>query len=295
MDVAFHALAGSIGCAALIAQGQELGAMGFVVGSVFPDLDVLFMAGGERFYLRCHQGPTHAVASAPVTAAVLTALLVPALGWQWPIFIGLLAGLGGHVLLDVFNTLGVRLLWPFSNRRFRLDAVFFVDSVSWVLTAGCSSLVFFKLASAETVAIGYASFLGAYLIGKLVLQRFVRHQTQVDYAIPSAANPFAFFLFSCRDGWLRTAKYDALHGYLTCEHMQREASTEVQAMAEQSTVFREMRMILRSLQITRVDETPVGITMTAEDLAVRNFGGKFGRTELTFDTEGRVVHEVAHI
>lgn len=295
MDIAFHTVTGVIGFAALVAQDQELAAVGFVAGSVLPDLDVLLMAGGKRFYLRHHQGLTHTLVSAPVAAALLTALAAPLLDWQWSLFLGILLGLGCHLLLDVCNTLGVQWLWPFTKHRLRLDAVFFVDAVAWGIALACFGLIYLKAAPAGAVALAYAVALGGYLMAKLVLQRRARSRTGADIAIPSALNPFGFLLFRRRDGRLWTALYDAWRGRPTREHEQPEAPPAMQAMAERSRVFRELRAILRAPQITRVEASDTGTRLLIEDLAVRNFGGRFGRMELEFDAEGRLAHEMAHI
>ena len=61
MDIVHHAFIGGAGFVALGAQQQELAGLGFLAGSVFPDLDVVLMAGGKRFYLKHHQGPTHSL------------------------------------------------------------------------------------------------------------------------------------------------------------------------------------------------------------------------------------------
>ena len=56
-----------------------------------------------------------------------------------------------------------------------------------------------------------------------------------------------------------------------------------------------MQSVLRGSQITPADRDAEGTKVVAQDLAVRNSGGKFGRTELRFDPDGRLVDEMAHI
>ena len=295
MDIVHHACIGGAGFVALAAQEQELAGLGFLVGSVLPDLDVVFMAAGKRFYLKRHQGPTHSLPCAPVFAALLAAVPAFQLGWDWGIYAGLLAGLCVHVLLDLFNTFGIQIGWPITPRRFCLDAVFFIDTVAWVLTLSYLALAFGGIVSAEKGAIAYAALFAAYVIAKLVLQRLVIRRLGVDFAIPSAFNPFAFLVFTRRDGQLKTAAYDALTGRLSKQAERPEAAPETIELARQSGVFCDMQSILRGLQITRAERDAAGTTVIAQDLAIRNFGGKFGRTELRFDANGRLVHEMAHI
>lgn len=295
MDIVHHAFIGGAGFVALAAQEQELAGLAFLAGSVFPDLDVAFMAAGKRFYLKRHQGPTHSLPLAPVYAALLAAPIALQLGWDWGLFFGLCAGLAVHVLLDLFNTFGIQLFWPFTARRFCLDAVFFIDSVAWALTISYFALALTGVVPAGAGAIGYAVLFAAYAFGKLVLQRRVRKRLAADYAIPSAWNPFAFFLFSRREGRLETAYYNAATGRTSDARVIPDSLSEAAELAQQSTVFSDMKSILRGLSITRMDRGDDGITVIAQDLAVRNFGGRFGRTELRFDANGRLRHEMAHI
>lgn len=295
MDIVHHALIGGVGFVALAAQQQELAGLGFLAGSVFPDLDVAFMAGGKRFYLRHHQGPTHSLPGALFYAALLAALPALQLGWDWALYAGLLAGLCIHVLLDLSNTFGIQILWPLSPRRFCFDAVFFIDTVAWGLTLGFFALTLSGAVPPGTAAIGYAALFVAYVVAKFILQRRTKRQLGVDFAVPTAFNPFGFLLFSKRNDKLKTATYNALTGNLSEEGELPEAAPEVSELARKSVVFRDMQAILRGLQITRAESSPEGTTVIAQDLAIRNFGGKFGRTELRFDTDGKLVHEMAHI
>lgn len=295
MDIVHHTCIGGVGFLALAAQDQELAGLGFLVGSVFPDLDVALMAAGKSFYLKHHQGPTHALLVAPFYAAFLASIPALQLGWYWPVYFGLLAGLGVHVLLDLFNTFGIQILWPLTPRRFCLDAVFFVDTVAWGLTAGFFSLVLTGAVSAGLAVSAYAALFAAYLLAKLVLQRRTRKGLGADFAIPSALNPFGFFIFTRRDGQLRTAQFNALTGRMTQERVRPEMASEVAGLTGQSEVFRDLQSSLRGLYVTRIDGGTSGTTLVAEDLVVRNFGGRFGRTELRFDPQGRLIHEMAHI
>jgi membrane-bound metal-dependent hydrolase YbcI (DUF457 family) len=295
MDIVHHAFIGGAGFIAFAAQEQELAGLGFLAGSVFPDLDVLFMAAGKRCYLKRHQGPTHSLPLAPFYAALLASIPAIQIGWNWTLYFGLLGGLGVHVILDLFNTFGIQILWPLTTRRFCLDAVFFIDTVAWSLTAGFFLLVLTGAAGAGLAAIAYATLFAAYVLAKLALQRRTKRRLGADFAIPSALNPFGFFLFTRRDGQLRTAKFNALTGRSAEERALPETAPEIAALTGHSQVFRDMQSILRGLHVTRAEVGPAGTTMVAEDLVVRNFGGKFGRTELCFDPQGRLIHEMAHI
>jgi membrane-bound metal-dependent hydrolase YbcI (DUF457 family) len=295
VDIIHHACIGGAGFVVLAAQDQELAGLGFLAGSVFPDLDVLFIAAGKRFYLKHHQGLTHSLPMALLYAVLFAS--IPALqpGWSWSLYMGLLAGLGVHILLDLCNTFGIQIFWPLSPKRFCLDAVFFIDTVLWGLTAGFFALVLTGTVSAGRAAIAYATLFSSYVFAKLILQRRTKKRLGVDFAIPSALNPFGFFLFTQRGWQLRTARFNALTGLMAQECVLPDTALEVAGLTGQSSVYRDMQSILRSLHVIRTDVCPSGTTVVAEDLVVRNFGGRFGRTELRFDAQGRLIHEMANI
>lgn len=295
MDVVHHACIGAAGMLVLGEQGHELAGLGFLAGSVFPDLDVAFMAAGKRFYLKRHQGPTHSLPFAPFYAAVLAALPAAELGWDWSLFAGLLAGLAGHVVLDLANTFGIQLLWPVMQRRFCADAVFFVDLWAWALTAGFFVAVLAAGASPTAAAAIYVPAFVAYVLAKAALQRFVLRRTGAAIAIPSAWNPLEFFLLRREDGIMRTSRHRALGGRELDARAWSEPEAAVLELARASPVFRDLSAILRALHVTRVEREADGTRLVAQDLAIRNFGGRFGRTELRFDAEGRLVHEIANI
>ena len=56
-----------------------------------------------------------------------------------------------------------------------------------------------------------------------------------------------------------------------------------------------MALVTRAFHITEVQEDAAGTTIHAADIAVRNFGGKFGKTELRFNPQGKLIYEVADI
>ena len=295
MDIVHHACIGAVGMLAAGAAGHELAGLGFLAGSVLPDLDVAFLAGGKRFYLKRHQGPTHSLPLAPAYAAALAAIPAMEIGWDWTLYVGALAGLVVHVALDLTNTFGIQILWPLSRRRFCADAVFFVDLGAWALTIASLALLLAGGVEAATVAVAYAAAFAAYVALRLLLQWRVRLATGATLAIPSSWNPFDFFLFRREQGMLSTSSYNAISGLESRVERHVAPDAEARGLAQSSPVFRDLSGILRALEITRVERDAHGTTLVAQDLAIRNFGGRFGRTELRFDAEGRLQHEMANI
>jgi len=164
MDAVTQAALGA--ACALACFGRVLGrraALWGALGALVPDVDAL-AAGLQGAFddLRRHRGLTHALWFAPVAGTLIgygvwrlhahwkraRATAEPArprlagtlpdpgdtamLGtWMGLFVVALLA----HPLLDLFTTYGVALFWPFSDRRFALDAVAAIDPLYTVLLA----------------------------------------------------------------------------------------------------------------------------------------------------------------
>ncbi len=278
-----------------VAHDQPMIGIAFVAGSVFPDLDVFFMVLGKRFYLRNHQGVTHSLILSPFYA-MLFCLIFPRLPsemsilWLW---MAAWAGIGLHIMLDCFNTFGIALFAPLSRRRFSLDAVFFVDVVALLLTG--SFYLFHMILNVAVVEIIYPIALAGYFLFKLLLHNRVRRRLMAMFVIPSSLNPFEFYVLEKNEGGFRGYLYNALTRRSRSGRHYPAADAKYQALAAGSVVFKEIKQITRAFQIIETEESPAGTRIVAADLAVRNFGGRFARTELRFDSQGRLTHEVANI
>jgi len=295
MDIVHHAAIGGIGALALASRDLEVAALAFVAASVLPDLDIAFMVGGKRAYLRNHQGPTHSLVASPLLAAAvalpLTLLLPSSSVMVWSCAV---AGVGIHLVLDLCNTFGIALLWPLSRRRFCLDGVFFIDLPLWTMTLG-AGVASYALDGGWTIwvyATAFASYVGLKFVGRIRVQRRLR----CALAIPSSWHPWRYFILEdTSDGGIRTYLYDALTHARRDEERFEKVPARWRELASKSAVFRDLQRITRRFWITAVESSSDGTTIRARDLGIRNFGGRFGRTTLTFDTEDHLIDEVADI
>ncbi|HWC97960.1 MAG TPA: metal-dependent hydrolase [Candidatus Sulfopaludibacter sp.] len=99
-----------------------------------PDLDVVSAAGGSLNYLHYHRHLTHSLVALPLMAA-LSVILVRVV-WRkpfpWlPAFAAACLGVASHLLLDLTNMYGIRLLLPFSDSWQQLDLNSVVDLWIW--------------------------------------------------------------------------------------------------------------------------------------------------------------------
>jgi len=109
-----------------------------LVSGLLADVDWVTRLGGAATFLRGHRTVTHSLVG---TVAIIGAVAVASwfTGRKYPkVAVGILPalaicaiGAGAHLLLDMLNSYGVTLLWPFSPKWYAWDLADSVDS--WIL------------------------------------------------------------------------------------------------------------------------------------------------------------------
>lgn len=76
MDTITHGLIGALGSKTGFSQRDgRIATIAFLVGAVFPDLDVMVSLFGPEFTLRHHRGITHSLIAAPFFALLLALVI----------------------------------------------------------------------------------------------------------------------------------------------------------------------------------------------------------------------------
>ncbi len=142
MDPLSHVLLGaSLGYATC---GRRLRHHAAAIGGLaafVPDADIFIRSAADPLVaVEHHRGFTHAVAFAPVGAALVAALWLIRPGWRswtaWrPLWLCGLIGYVSHALLDAATSYGTRLWWPFSRHREGWDIVSIIDPLVTVALA----------------------------------------------------------------------------------------------------------------------------------------------------------------
>lgn len=138
MEPITHALSSVVLARAGLDRATRLATPMLLVAGLAPDLDWLSSFGGASAFLAGHRTVTHSLTG---TAAI--ALFVAACFWAlgkihsrmavrfFPALFVCAAGCGAHLLLDLTNSYGVKLFWPFHEKWFAWDLVDEVDP--WLL------------------------------------------------------------------------------------------------------------------------------------------------------------------
>lgn len=140
MDPVTHVLVGA-GVAGL--SGGKLSLLnpvhlGAMLGSLAPDFDIIMQLKGDMTYLKHHRGASHSLlgiaASSLVIAAALT-LVFPGTP-LWPVLLWTFLGSASHILLDILNSYGAQVFWPFSRKMYTVGLLVLADPVIMLLFTG---------------------------------------------------------------------------------------------------------------------------------------------------------------
>jgi inner membrane protein len=145
MDNVCHTLVGAAFGEAGLKRRTRFAAAALMISANIPDIDVLVFAT-DTPSVSFRRGITHGIAAQLILPILLTAVLMvvgklkpagavadrPPLRPAWLLLLSF-AGVYSHVLLDLLNNYGVRLLTPASWRWFYGDAVFILDPWLWLI------------------------------------------------------------------------------------------------------------------------------------------------------------------
>lgn len=181
MDPITHLLVG-VGVAGLsgdkisLMNAVQLGAM---LGSLAPDFDIVMQLKGDMTYLKHHRGSSHSILGIAVSSLVIAAglaLFFPG-SPVWTVFLWTFLGSVSHIFLDILNSYGAQIFWPFSRKMYALGLLVLADPVIMLLFAGV--LLWFQVP--QDVAIGAFGLLLLYLGVRYYMRRRVHRYLVLKY------------------------------------------------------------------------------------------------------------------
>lgn len=182
--------------------------LGCTLGAMLPDLDIITHYKGRLNYLLKHRGASHSLIALGAMALGLGTLLYlafPTSTWV-SVFFWTLIGTVSHGMMDLLNSFGAELLWPFSRKKITFDMIMLTDPV--VLSLLLISL-FISLKAADYAIISSVaamSLSGIYLSYRHLGRLKTRHRLMEIYhlddrnqikMLPAMYHPFTwnFILF----------------------------------------------------------------------------------------------------
>jgi len=182
MDNLCHTLVGAALGEAGLKRRTRFGSLTLMIASNLPDIDVLVFATGTPS-VAFRRGWTHGILADALLPPLLTGVMLlvasrrPATSRELsirPMQLLLLSYVGVilHVLMDLLNTYGVRLLMPFSQHWFYGDVLFIVDPWLWLtLGTGVALTIRRRAPNWSRVSLAVAA---AYVLTMLVAARAAR-------------------------------------------------------------------------------------------------------------------------
>jgi inner membrane protein len=124
-----------------------------VLAANAPDLDVVCWFGGSESYIHWHRNITHSLLALPVMAMIAVALVRwigrKPVDWLRAWLIALVA-VASHLILDLTNVYGVRLLLPFSGHWTHWDITPVIELTIWgILLLGVAAPALARLVGSE--------------------------------------------------------------------------------------------------------------------------------------------------
>lgn len=292
VDIVHHSIIGVGG--ALVAQ--QLGhvdiAVGFMVGSIIPDFDVVFMSMGKSTYLRMHQAVTHSIFVLPLIAWCIGTSFAGLFGANWvAVAAGCLFGGLVHVGFDALNSFGVRVLWP-NQRRFALDAFFFIDI--YVLLASSFALIGLIVGyNPIVVVVAWALFLVAYVSIKVGWRSKILKKTCALTVVPSGIFPLSYFLTrEMDDGGIQIGNCSGFNRNVVWTDIYPAIDSDLLKRLQSGKQFSDLQKALKLFHPISIRTEGSSMKVISRCLAVRNFNNRYGEITSTF-IDGELVDEKA--
>ncbi len=130
MDTITHGLIGVLGSKTGFSQRNgKLASIAFLIGAVFPDIDLVVSFFGPEFSLRYHRGITHSIIAAPFFAVAIAAVIYRFSSFKNFFLLSLIVALGiySHIFFDLITSYGTIVFDPISTKRYSWNLVFILD------------------------------------------------------------------------------------------------------------------------------------------------------------------------
>lgn len=173
MDTLTHGLIGILGSKTGFSQRNgKVAAIAFLIGAIFPDIDLIVSFFGPEFSLRYHRGITHSIIAAPVFAMFIAAVIYRFASFKKFVLLSVIVALGiySHILFDLITSYGTVIFDPVSTKRYSWNLVFILDPFITIPVVLGLILCWKRSDRAWIISVSILTFLVIYLM----LNLFVR-------------------------------------------------------------------------------------------------------------------------
>jgi inner membrane protein len=190
LDTITHGLIGILGSKTGFSQRNgKLAAIAFLIGAVFPDIDIVVSFFGPEFSLRYHRGITHSIVAAPVFALVIGAVIYRFASFKNFFLLSLIVALGiySHIFFDLITSYGTVIFDPISMKRYSWNLVFIIDPFITIPVILGLILCWKRGDRALMISVSILSFLAVYLMLNLCVKLLYEEKLEGFAAASSIA------------------------------------------------------------------------------------------------------------
>jgi len=266
-----------------------------LIASVAPDLDYVTRFWGTDVLLRYHRGITHGILALFGVPIIIGLLFGHRKGFFYYTFIAFLA-YAAHLVMDLMNQYGIRILSPLDWNQYSLDLIFIFDP--YITFGLLLSLIICKISKKKTVIIALVtvlllvSYAGVrfYLHDKT--KEFLRSKMDANtYTVCPLPNDFLRWWFIAKSG-------DEIKVGFVDLFTRRVYEDETYVLSEKDpfiAMSKDTRVVKNFLYFARYPYADVQrdsdrITVLWRELAYSFLPGEHFMAVVVFGNDGKVVH-----
>jgi inner membrane protein len=188
--------------------------IGLVVGSIFPDIDIVLKKWGNYVYLKNHRAATHSLIGLMISSFIISIVL--RLMYPGSSFLGIflcsMIGCLSHTISDILNSYGAKLLWPFYKRKLALNLIVIIDPLVILFLLG-------YIFGDSTTGLLSLLVLGLYVVLRLTYKLLIKNglknaypSMKISAVIPSMLAIFRWHFVLEDDEFILVGEKNILNG-----------------------------------------------------------------------------------
>jgi inner membrane protein len=188
LDTLTHGLIGILGSRTGFSQRNgKVATIAFLIGAIFPDIDLIVSFFGPEFSLRYHRGVTHSIIAAPVFAMFIAAVIYRFASFKNFVLLSVIVALGiySHILFDLITSYGTVIFDPISMKRYSWNLVFILDPFITIPVILGLILCWKRSERALMISVSIIAFLVVYLMLNLCV-RLLYEEKLEGFAVASS-------------------------------------------------------------------------------------------------------------